>query len=72
MKDVEEFLKDKNLTNIEYINDFLELSDYTRNLVLKKEYEKLSKLINYIVENGFFKALSWVISIIEENCNEDL
>ena len=67
MKDVEEFLKDKNLTNIEYINDFLELSDYTRNLVLKKEYEKLSKLINYIVENGFFKALSWVISIIEEN-----
>ena len=71
MKDVEEFLKDKNLTNIEYINDFLELSDYTRNLVLKKEYEKLSKLINYIVENGFFEALSWVISIIEENCNED-
>ena len=72
MEEIEEFLKDKNLTNIECIDDFLELSDYTRNLVLKKEYEKLSKLINYIVENGFFEALSWVISIIEENCNEDL
>jgi len=72
MKDVEEFLKDKNLNNIEYIDDFLELSDYTRNLVLKKEYEKLSELINQIVENEFFEALSWVISILEENCNEDL
>ena len=48
MKDVEEFLKDKNLTNIEYINDFLELSDYTRNLVSEKEYAKLSKLIKYM------------------------
>ena len=71
MKDIEEFLKDKNLTNIEYINDFLELSDYTRNLVFEKEYAKLSKLIKYIQENEFFEALSWIISIIEENCKED-
>lgn len=71
MKDVEEFLKDKNLTNIEYINDFLELSDYTRNLVSEKEYAKLSKLIKYIQENEFFEALSWIISILEENCNQD-
>lgn len=71
MEEVEEFFKEKNLTSTENIDDFLELSDFTRNLVLKKEYEKLSRLIKYIVENEFFEALSWVISIIEENCNEE-
>ena len=71
MEDVEGFLKEKNLTNTENIDDLLELSDFTRSLLLKKEYDKLSKLIQYIVENEFFEALSWVISIIEENCNEE-
>ena len=71
MKEIEEFLKGKNLSNVEYIEDFLELSDYTRKIIIQKEYKKLTKLINYILKNELFEAFSWIVSIIEETNNED-
>ena len=71
MNEVEEFLKGKNLSNVEYIEDFLELSDYTRKIIIQKEYKKLTKLIKYILENELFEAFLWIVSITEETNNED-
>jgi len=70
MKDVEEFLKDKNLSSTEYIDDFLKLSDYTRELVTEKEYIKINKLIKHILSSKSFEAFSWIISILQEKYSD--
>lgn len=71
MEEIEEFLKYKNLSSTEFIDDFLELSDYTRKLIRKKEYKKINKLLKYILSNNYFEAFSWIISLLQEKHSKE-
>ena len=71
MKEVEEFLKGKNLLNSDEIDDFLELSDYTRELISNGEYKKIGELIKTVLNCKYFEAFSWITSILQENYGDE-
>lgn len=71
MKEVEEFLNGKNLLNSDEIEDFLELSDYTRELISNGEYGKVGELVKTVLSSKYFEAFSWVTSILQEKYGDE-
>ena len=69
MKSVEEFCNDNNIVDSKNIEALLALSDYSRELIMLADFEQISKLIKYSLNNNALEAFSWIISVLEETYN---
>ncbi|MBE6887643.1 MAG: hypothetical protein E7484_04380 [Ruminococcaceae bacterium] len=65
------FLQNNSLSTEEDIDSLLDLASLTRELINAKLYEDINHIIRYIVQNNFTEALSWVISILQEELEKE-
>lgn len=71
MQKVSEFLKNKDFSNPDDIDAFLELADYVRELMDEGKYDELGELVKQILEGKYFEAFVWISSILQEKRDND-
>lgn len=67
MKELKDFLSEVDLSNIGDMETLFAISDITRDLIDKHQYDAIGELIKQILEKKNFEALTWVVSIIQES-----
>ena len=67
----EKFLQNNNLHNSDDIDALLELASLVRDLIIKKLYSDISKIINYTIENNYTVAFSWTMAILQEEFEKE-
>ena len=67
----EKFLQNNNLQDEYDIDALIELASLVRALVSEKQYEEISRVINYTIEHGYNEALSWCLGILQEEYEKE-
>lgn len=68
---IESWMQNYPLQDPDDIDALLEASDVTRQLIHDKNYEGISAVIIFTIENGLYECLSWVMSLLQEEFEKE-
>ena len=66
MRSLEDLLNENNLSDSSDIDALLELAEITRQAISGECYTDIELLINYMVNNGYYEAFSWIMAVLQE------